>query len=258
MLFADNNGVKIHYKIEGKGTPLILQHGFTDRLEEWYGYSYVNSLKNDYQLILIDLRGHGLSDKPHDSVDYSMKILCSDVIAVLDEIEVDKVHFWGYSMGGYIGFGLTKYFPDRFLSFILGGITPQKVDEDMKERVVVYRTLYSKGPEHFLSAIKKRGNIITPEMEKEIRTYDFKALYAFWDENFFEEDFSNLENNDTPILLYTGEKDEWDHYPRAKEAVKLYSTIKLVTIPDEGHGVQSKKELILPHVLEFLVSSIWE
>ena len=50
MLFADNQGVKIHYKVEEKGTPIILQHGFMDNsIEEWYRPSYVESLKQDYQ-----------------------------------------------------------------------------------------------------------------------------------------------------------------------------------------------------------------
>ena len=134
MLFTNNDCVKIHYKIEGNGTPLVLLHGFSDSLDDWYNYSYVDSLKDVYRLILIDLRGHGLSDKPHDSEEYTVEILASDIIAVLDEIGIDKAHFWGYSMGGHIGLGLSKHYPERFLSFILGGITPQKIDEKMLEK----------------------------------------------------------------------------------------------------------------------------
>jgi len=252
MLFANNNGVKIHYKLEGDGTPLVLLHGFSDSLDGWYGYSYVDSLKDDYQLILINLRGHGLSDKPHDPEKYTVKILASDIIAVMDEIGIDKAHFWGYSMGGHIGLGLSKYYPERFLSFILGGITPQKIDGEMREKITAFHTLYRSGPEEFLSGAKKRGNVITPEMEKEIRGYDFKALYAFWGADIFNEDNSHLENYKTPILLYVGENDEWGHYPRAKEAAKKYSIIKLASIPDEGHGVYRAKDLVLPHVIEFL------
>jgi len=151
MLFAINNGVKIHYKLEGKGKPLVLLHGFTDTLESWHNYNYVNSLKDDYQLILIDLRGHGLSDKPHDSEKYTIEILASDIITVLDEIEVEKAHFWGYSMGGHIGFGLSKHSPERFLSFILGGITPQVIDGEMREKIKGFHTLFSEDAEFFIS-----------------------------------------------------------------------------------------------------------
>ena len=99
MPFADNDGIRIHYKIEGEGTPLILLYGFMDTLEQWYEQGYVDSLKESYKLVIIDLRGHGLSAKPHDSKLYSMKHLTSDIIAVMNDSGIEKAHFWGYSMG---------------------------------------------------------------------------------------------------------------------------------------------------------------
>ncbi len=59
MPYVDNNGTRIHYHVEGEGPPLVLQHGFTSSLKNWYAYGYVEPLKKDYQLILIDARGHG-------------------------------------------------------------------------------------------------------------------------------------------------------------------------------------------------------
>jgi len=49
MPYADNNGVRIHYQVEGDGPPLVLQHGFTSSLRRWYLYGYVDALKADYQ-----------------------------------------------------------------------------------------------------------------------------------------------------------------------------------------------------------------
>ena len=46
---------------------MVLQHGFTDSLETWYELGYVDALKREHQLILVDARGHGASDKPHDT-----------------------------------------------------------------------------------------------------------------------------------------------------------------------------------------------
>ena len=45
MPYAENNGVRIHYQLEGGGQPLVLQHGFTDSLETWYELGYVDALK---------------------------------------------------------------------------------------------------------------------------------------------------------------------------------------------------------------------
>jgi pimeloyl-ACP methyl ester carboxylesterase len=66
MPYSVNQGVRIHYRTEGEGQPLVLQHGFTDSLGTWYGLGYVEALKPHHRLILIDARGHGGSDKPHE------------------------------------------------------------------------------------------------------------------------------------------------------------------------------------------------
>lgn len=100
MPFANNQGVRIHYEVEGKGPPLVLLHGLGGSLEMWYDSGYEKPLKNDYQLILIDVRGHGASDKQHDPKSYELELLVSDVVVVLDDLNINKAHFLGYSMGG--------------------------------------------------------------------------------------------------------------------------------------------------------------
>ena len=66
MPYVNSQGLRIHYQVEGDGPPLVLQHGFSDSLESWYDFGYVDALKPDYTLILVDARGHGQSGKPHD------------------------------------------------------------------------------------------------------------------------------------------------------------------------------------------------
>jgi pimeloyl-ACP methyl ester carboxylesterase len=66
MPYTTNQGIRIHYQLEGAGPPLILHHGFTASLEAWYDWGYVDALQHDYRLIVVDARGHGGSDKPHD------------------------------------------------------------------------------------------------------------------------------------------------------------------------------------------------
>jgi pimeloyl-ACP methyl ester carboxylesterase len=68
MPYANNNGVKIYYEVEGQGPPLLMLHGFAGSLEDWREAGYVAAFKNDYQLILVDLIGHGKSDKPPKTI----------------------------------------------------------------------------------------------------------------------------------------------------------------------------------------------
>ena len=62
MAHVDNAGLRIRYRVEGNGTPLVLLHGFTDSSETWYELGYVHALQPKHRLILIDSRGHGQRD----------------------------------------------------------------------------------------------------------------------------------------------------------------------------------------------------
>ena len=64
MPYADNGSVRIYYQVEGEGPALVLQHGFTESAVDWYEAGYVEALRPDFRLILIDARGHGASAPP--------------------------------------------------------------------------------------------------------------------------------------------------------------------------------------------------
>ena len=252
MPFANNEGVKIHYQVEGKGTPIVLVTGFTGSIDIWYNFSYVESLKQKYQLILIDKRGHGKSGKPYNPEDYLQEKLTSDIIAVMDELQVDKAHFWGYSYGGYIGLILAKHYPDRFHSFILGGVSPQEISEEQSKLLDTFFETMRRGKEAYISSIEEQGDI-PPEYRKEIESWDFDALSAAtMSEDIFKNMDSHLPEIDIPFLFYSGEEDVWDHYQRQIEFVKKMKNARMVGIPGFGHEVSKAKDLILPHVLEFL------
>src|SRR6476659_654149 len=129
MPYADNEGITIHYKLERAGPPLLLQHGFTSCIEDWFEDGYVAALRPEYQLIVIDARGHGASDKPHDQAAYTLERRVADVTAVLDTLKIEKAHFWGYSMGGWIGFGMAKHAPNRLDKLVIGGQHPFARDQ---------------------------------------------------------------------------------------------------------------------------------
>jgi len=122
MPYANNNGVRIHYKVEGTGPPLVLIHGFLADLEYWRQLGYVEALKSSYRVILIDMRGHGQSDKPHEPAEYGETQRVGDILAVLDAEGVQRAHVWGYSKGGIDGFLLAHHAPERVASLITGGI----------------------------------------------------------------------------------------------------------------------------------------
>jgi pimeloyl-ACP methyl ester carboxylesterase len=66
MPTTKRSGLAIHYEVEGHGLPLVLLHGGFTSSELWRLRGWVESLREERRLILVDLRGHGQSDKPHD------------------------------------------------------------------------------------------------------------------------------------------------------------------------------------------------
>ena len=153
MSYANNGGVRIHFEVEGEGPALVLQHGFTESVQDWYEAGYVEALKSDYRLILIDARGHGASDKPHDPDAYALNRRVADVVAVLDALKIAKALFWGYSMGGWIGFGTAKYSQERFRALVIGGQHPYARSMEPLRQVV--RRGISQGGEAFVVGMEE-------------------------------------------------------------------------------------------------------
>ena len=91
MPFADHGGVRVHYRLEGAGRPLVLLHGFGGSSEQFYFLGWVPALRDRYRLLVMDGRGHGSSDKPHEPEAYRMDLRVGDVTAVLDHLGIDQL-----------------------------------------------------------------------------------------------------------------------------------------------------------------------
>jgi pimeloyl-ACP methyl ester carboxylesterase len=128
--FFDSDGVKIHYRVWGKGDPIVLVHGFTASIDtNWVQPGIVDKLDDNFKVIAFDLRGHGKSDKPHDVAAYGDK-MAEDVVRLLDHLGIEKAHIVGYSLGGFTTLKLVTMHPERFLSATLGGAGWRPPGED--------------------------------------------------------------------------------------------------------------------------------
>jgi pimeloyl-ACP methyl ester carboxylesterase len=250
MPFANNQGVRIHYEVEGKGPPLVLLHGLGGNLEMWYGSGYERPLKKDYQLILMDVRGHGASDKPHNPESYKLELLVSDVVAVLDDLSINKAHFFGYSMGGWIGFGIAKYAPERFKSLIIGGTHPYEADPDKPN---YFLQVYKKGMEATLAMTEEIfGSRMTPKLKAQFKRNDLEALIALVssrDRRLGLEEV--LPTMTMPCLLFAGEADSV--YSGARKCVESMPNATFISLPNLDHvETLYRSDLVLPHITKFL------
>jgi len=249
MAYTSNQGVRIHYRIEGAGTPLVIQHGFSDSPETWYDLGYVDALKQQYQLILVDARGHGASDKPHDPHAYDVQYNATDIVAILDDLNLPQAHFLGYSMGGLIGFALAKYAPTRFFSFIIGGAHASARGNSAAATLWLERL--PQGP----AVIPPLWDApISPALHARLLTNDVEALMAYWRKR---REMPSLEDvlptMAMPCLLLAGDADP--RYPIIQECVSSMPNATLVTFPGLNHvGTLFRSDLVLPHVLRFLAT----
>ncbi len=247
MPYANNQGIRIYYQVEGEGPPLVLQHGFTQSVKRWYLAGYVDALKPNYQLILVDARGHGASDKPHNPAAYELSLRVSDVVAVLDDLHLSRAHFWGYSMGGWIGFGMAKYASERVHSLIIGGSDPYEA------RLPESSQSDGTNPEAFVDALLTRLNIdlatLPPVIREELFANDFQALAAAQQDRPSLEDI--LATMTMPCLLYASDADPV--YPKIRECAEHIPNATFVSLAGLDHGAAFREAgLILPHVTKFL------
>jgi pimeloyl-ACP methyl ester carboxylesterase len=113
---VDNSGVQIHYEVHGSGHPVVLIHGGTVSFKHNYAdFGWIESLNEiGLQVIGLDLRGHGKSDKPHEIEAYGTANLASDVVAVLDQLSLTCVSLVAYSIGTAVALHLLQSTPERF------------------------------------------------------------------------------------------------------------------------------------------------
>lgn len=249
MPYANNNGTRIHYHVEGDGPPLVLQHGFTSCIATWYEYGYVDPLKNDFRLIAIDARGHGASDKPHDPEAYDLETRVGDVISVLDDLDIDQAHYLGYSMGGVIGFGIAKYALARFHSLTIGGMNPYGSGRESPEARI---ELLQKGMEAFVAQSEANSGPIDTVRREWLLANDPQALIASLRAPLgFDGMDKVLPNINVPCLLYAGGADSF--FPGVKECVPHIPNAKFVPFPGLDHGQTSRAgDLVVPHLTKFL------
>jgi pimeloyl-ACP methyl ester carboxylesterase len=244
MPYADNGDVRIHYEIEGSGPPLVLQHGFTDSLISWYDSGYVDALKREYTIILVDARGHGQSDKPHDLAAYAMERRVADIVAVLDEARVPRAHYFGYSMGGWIGYGMAKYAPDSVNALIIGAADP---GPRVREGFPLLRPdLMEQGT---AAIIPLWDAPLSPALRERVLANDIEAIRASrGDDPGYVDILPTIKN---PCLLLCGDKDAV--YPAVQAAAAKIPKARLAVIPGYNHvETLFHSELVLPSILEFL------
>ncbi len=120
------HSVHLNVELAGSGQPLVLLHGFTGSTANWRAHAA--AFAQQFTTVAIDLLGHGGSDSPADPGRYSMERCVKDLIAVFDQLAVERVNLLGYSMGGRVALHGAAAHPERVRALVLESASPGLAD----------------------------------------------------------------------------------------------------------------------------------
>lgn len=144
-LFTSFDGTKIHYDVLGEGKPVVLLHGFISNSESWKRASVRQALADaGFKVVMLDLRGNGLSDKPHTAEAYRDNAELKDVMALMKHLGITNYDVVGYSRGAILTAKLLTM-DKQVRRAVMGGISVDFSDPNWFRRKNFHEALTKPG-----------------------------------------------------------------------------------------------------------------
>ena len=262
-MYININGNNIYYDIIGKGTPIIMLHGWGVDHKIMSGcFESVFDKENDtYMRIYLDLPGMGLSKRNEDikNSDDMLNVICKFINEIIPN---RKFILCGESYGGYLARGLVKAHPDKIAGLILlcplivpgyhkGSIPPLTVLEEDKEFI-------SKLPQEeresfeWLSVIRNKKTYT--QFINDIYV-DFKLHDSYFLDNILDGSFSydvdDLDKSfEKPCLIMTGRQDTEVGYKDQFKLIDNYPNATYIALNRAGHNLQIEQSELFTSILK--------
>lgn len=224
--YVQTKDAKIYYEIYGKGQPIALLHGgilgSTSEMAQ-----FIDSLKQNHQVIALSTRGHGKSEIGQLPITYEKK--ADDVMAVINAVTNEPVIILGFSDGAYTGYKVASMYPEKIKKLIAIGAGEQIPGL----RKVVFN---AKDFLSFGTTFWEQRKALMPEPQR---------LEEFWAsmENFYNTMTASkalLGSIKCPVLVMAGELDRNAPLPTIINAYNMIPSCQLSIIPNTGHVVFSE------------------
>ncbi len=253
----------MNYKLEGTGKTLVFIHGLSDNLLYWEFLA--TSLHHDYQILRIDLRGHGESELGDEEI--TIDTYSNDLNNLLDELNISKVNLIGFSLGGAVALDFANRYPQKIDSLVLMS-TFYKADDDLRNALNLFKNTLNVGFEEFYDAIlpmvlcpnviEKNKNEI--ELLKSIAAHNanneayIKAADACL--NFNAE--KHLSKIKVPTLILASRHDEISTFDMQMELCRKLKNSKLIDFDNVKHNILVGKnnEEVLKILKEFYKKTV--
>lgn len=266
--YAENNGVKIHYVVEGKGPLVVMIHGFPDYWATWKPLMATLSAAG-YRTAAMDTRGYNLSDKPQGEAAYAMPNLVGDVAAVIAAEGQKDAIVIGHDWGAAIAWNTVLSRPDlvnRLVIFSVphpAGLARElATNKDQQANSQYARNFQKEGSEKLLTAerLASMANKNPAEQAgylEAFRRSDFAAMMNYYRANYPRgvgetagppPTFPKIK---VPVLVIHGMKDTALNaagHNGTWNQVDADTTI--VMFPNAGHWVQHDAEAMVDRTVK--------
>ena len=241
--------MKLAHEIQGSGQPLVLLHGMGSASTAWKPIA--GRLAEKFQVITFDLPGHGKSslDPNHPMDPFSLATL---VIKQLDDLGIEKAHFSGNSLGGWIALEIAAAFPDRVLS--VTGLAPA----GLWLVPTTHRTFLGASSRFMASATYKYANVLMKqnwarklgffEVSPQWRNFPHELIvdavvaygsapgyFPAWD-GMLKRRFDKEISSDIPVTILFGDSDNTLPAQTSQEKTLAPAHARWVTLSQSGHA----------------------
>jgi pimeloyl-ACP methyl ester carboxylesterase len=240
---------------------VVFIHGAGGSSAIWY--QQIKPFKKEFNVLLIDLRGHGKSKRPsYDSFKcYSFDSIGDDIIEVLDYLNLDSVHFVGISLGTIIIREITERYPYRTKSMILGGAV-MKINTkgqvlmrlgSMTKSIIPYLVMY-----RFLAWVimpkknHRESRILFINEAKRLYQKEFIRWFALVSQVNALLKLFRIKDTGKPTLYIMGQEDHM-FLPSISKLVENHLSSSLIVVPNCGHVVNVEQpEFFNQSVIKFI------
>jgi len=274
--YVDTGELRLHAVIGGKGPPLLLVHGWP---QTWYQWRQVMpALAHDFEVIAVDQRGIGLSDKPQTG--YDSGTLANDLVTLMDALGHKRFAMVGFDTGMAIAYALAADHPERLERLVVGeaiipGVTPSpplivpgplnkrlwhvafnRLDPEVNERLVRGREDIYFGAEYAISAgTPLPDHVVMYYVDRVASSPDalrgsFGAYRAI-DATIAQNERRKTQRLTLPVLAIGGGKGGGEGPAMTMKLVA--ENVQTVIIPDSGHWVaEEAPDQVLAALTPFL------
>ncbi len=268
---APANGVKIHYQIGGKGTAVVLMHGFAQTSYEWR--PVMGELAKKHTVIVPDLRGAGDSEKAESG--YDKKTMAADIHALVKSLGFDKAILVGHDIGLMVAYAYAAQFPaevdkvvlmDAFLPgigntqgifllrdkwhFNFFGETPLRLVKG-RERIYLehFWNDFAADPKHSVS--EKARQVYTKSYAQPEGMRSTMEYFRAFDQDAIDfKQFSSVKLKQ-PMLVLTGEKASGQFL--IDQAKLVDENVEGVIVKGSGHWLMDEApEQVVPLLVKFI------